>query len=65
MHLGNQQSEVDHHLAGQRSGQGDFDSRCWRDADNGGWLSFALKADPGAPDERLCTYWGSDAGEKR
>ncbi len=60
---GNQQSEVDHHLQSQNSNTGYFNKN-WRDASQGGWFSFTMKVDPSHPLELLCTYWGSDAGNR-
>jgi hypothetical protein len=63
-HPGEQQSETDHQLKGERTRSGDFGDRKWRDADEGGWFSFRMKVTPGQPLSLGCTYWGSDAGER-
>jgi hypothetical protein len=34
-------------------------NRRWRDASDGGWFAFEMKAADG-PLELLCTYWGGD-----
>jgi len=61
---GEQQSEVDHHLAAERSETGDFRDRKWRDARDGGYFSFTLKVRPRTAQILRCTYWGDDAGTR-
>jgi len=70
---GDQQFEVDHKLASDQSntGAGPADlsgpvavNYGWRDASNGGWFSFQMKADPAVTQDLICTYWGSDAGNR-
>jgi DUF1680 family protein len=58
---GEQQSEVDHALASDRSRTGDAMGRKWRDAPNG-WFEFQMKVLPGVPQVLRATYWGGDAG---
>ena len=64
---GEQQSEVDHTLQSEKSGTGSSplgDGLHWRDASNGGSFSFVLKALPDTAQELVCTYWGSDGGNR-
>jgi hypothetical protein len=61
---GNQQSEVDHRLASSQSNTGYAEDRTWRDATAGGWFSFEMKVDPAQSCSLLCTYWGSDTGNR-
>lgn len=56
------QSETDHALAGERMESGEHQSRKWRHANEGGWISYRLKVLPGQPAELVCDYWGSDVG---
>ena len=60
---GEQQSEVDHHFKGERTGNGYFRDRSWRDAP-GGWFSYQLKAPDDEPAELLVTYYGRDRGRR-
>jgi hypothetical protein len=59
---GEQQSEIDHGLASERSQVGDFSDRKWRDAHDGGWFEFRMKVVRDAPQLLRCTYWGDEAG---
>jgi len=61
---GEQQSEVDHNLTSARSSTGELHDRKWRDARDGGYLSFQLKVAPNAEQVLRCTYWGDDAGAR-
>lgn len=61
---GEQQSEVDHGLAGERSFTGNFNDRMWRDARAGGFFEFRLKVLPEVPQALRCTYWGDDTGPR-
>jgi uncharacterized protein len=66
--IGNETSEKDHNLSGEKSqsgfgAYGQFMSRRWRDA-NDGWFSYELKTLPDQPLELYCTYWGGELGER-
>jgi DUF1680 family protein len=63
--IGEQQSESDHHLQGQRTRTGGADDHRWRDAYDGGWFSYELKTLPDQPMTLSCRYWGSDGGARR
>lgn len=58
---GQESSEADHNLRGERHGAGDFGGRKWRHAPDG-WFSWDVKVLPGEPQELRVTYWGSDGG---
>jgi DUF1680 family protein len=58
--LGQMQDERDHSFAGEKTYQGSFRGRSWRDARAGGWFSFEMKGMPDTPVKLICTYWGSD-----
>ena len=58
---GEEQNERDHDLKSERSGQGSFEGRQWRDAADG-WFSWTLKAPGDKPLTLRVTYWGSDVG---
>lgn len=60
--IGEQQSETDHALAGEDTRSGMHQGRRWRDAS--GWFSYQVKVVPDAPVALLCTWWGSDAGNR-
>jgi hypothetical protein len=62
--IGEGQSERDHNLQGERTSSGELGGRKWRHATDGGWFSFAMKVLPDVPIDLLCTYWGSDSGER-
>ena len=62
IHPGEEQNERDHKFAGAQTSNGDFGGKKWRDARDGGWFSYLLKALPDAAQELTITYWGSDGG---
>jgi DUF1680 family protein len=57
-------SERQHRQQGERSMAGPFSGRAWRHADDGGWFSYEMKVLPDKPMTLMCTYWGSDAGNR-
>jgi hypothetical protein len=61
------QSERDHGMRGENSEAGTWgphgNVRHWRHAYEG-WFSYELKVDPNKPVALVCTYWGSDAGDR-
>ncbi len=59
-----QQSEQDHAFKSEKSNAGNFGNTAWRDARDGGFFEFDLKAQPAAPQDLLVTYWGSDTGNR-
>ncbi len=62
--IGDPESERAHGLKGEKTGSGTFRNRNWRHAVDGGWFEFRLKVDPEAENRLLCTYWGSDGGNR-
>jgi len=60
---GEQQSETDHKLQGEKTSSGDFSGRKWRHAVDG-WFSYELKVLSEKPQELWVTYWGSDGGRR-
>ncbi len=64
LRIGEMQPERDHNLTGERTVVGEAFGRKWRDARNGGWFSFEMKVDPEKPQKLVCTYWGSDTGNR-
>lgn len=63
---GEQQSEHDHTLqsAASNTGDGPDGGPHWRDAAPGGWFSFEVKTLPGVAQDLVCTYWGSEEGNR-
>ena len=66
MQPGEQQPEHDHALKSAKSSTGDGPDGGphWRDARDGGWFSFDIKTLPDAPQDLVCTYWGSELGDR-
>jgi hypothetical protein len=62
--IGNQASEKEHRLRAKNSAAGIFRAKRWRHAGNG-WFSYELKLKPDSGNRLLCTYWGSDIGNRR
>ncbi len=62
--VGNQRSERQHALKGERTAAGPFGGRQWRHATDGGWFSYDLKVLRDKPVDLLVNYWGSDAGAR-
>ena len=59
---GQQQSEIDHQIAGDGTNVGGSAQGNWRDARNGGHFQYEVKVDPALANELVATYWGSDTG---
>ncbi len=62
--IGEMQPERDHNLSGENSSIGESNGRKWRDASHDGWFSFEMKVIDKFPLELICTYWGSDGGNR-
>ena len=60
--IGDDESEREHRLQGERTAAGDFRDRTWRHATSGGWFSYQVAVAPGKPSMLVCAYWGSDGG---
>ncbi|MFB3789597.1 MAG: beta-L-arabinofuranosidase domain-containing protein [bacterium] len=63
MQPGEMQPERDHAMQGEKSEAGEFNGRKFRHS-LGGWFSYELKVLPDTPMQLLCTYWGSDSGNR-
>jgi uncharacterized protein len=61
---GEQQSEVDHQQRGEKSSSGEWQSRKFRHAEDGGWFSFNIKVPGDQRVELVCTYWGGELGKR-
>lgn len=59
---GEMQPERDHNFTGEKSRFGDAGGHKWRDAIDGGWLSWDMKVVPNQSQTLMLTYWGSDGG---
>jgi hypothetical protein len=59
---GEMQPERDHHFNGERTRSGELDGHRWRDAFDGGFMSWEMKVPPDEPVTLAITYWGSDSG---
>jgi len=57
---GRMQDERDHNFAGEKTYQGLFGNRPWRDTRAGGWFGFEMKVTPDTPVKLICTFWGND-----
>ena len=62
--IGNPESERRHNLQGAATTAGVFRNMLWRHAGNG-WFSYELAVRGDAENVVLCTYWGSDVGNRR
>jgi len=63
--IGETASEAEHELQSRFSGSGMYLDRHVRDAWNGGFFSYVLKANPVQPMKLRCTYWGNDNDRRR
>jgi DUF1680 family protein len=61
---GEQQSEIDHHVQGEKSDALEALGSKLRHAYDGGWFSYDLKVDGAAPNELVCHWWGDESGER-
>ncbi len=64
LRIGEMQPERDHNLTGENTVVGEAFGRKWRHADGGGWFAFEMKVLPQQPQKLVCTYWGSDVGNR-
>jgi hypothetical protein len=62
--IGERESEKSHKLTGSRTSAGVFRQFRWRHAGDG-WFSYEMQVDPEAANVVLCTYWGSDVGNRQ
>ena len=63
--IGQADSEQQHQQQGEHTISAPFSGRAWRHADNGGWFSYDMKVLPDKPMTLMCTYWGSDVGDRQ
>ncbi len=61
---GEQQSEIDHKVQGEKSDPVEALGRKLRHAYDGGWFSYEMKVDPAAANELVCNWWGDESGER-
>jgi hypothetical protein len=61
---GEQQSEVDHKVMGEKSDPVQALGRNLRHACDGGWFSYEVKVDLAATNDLMCTWWGDESGER-
>jgi len=64
VHPGEQQSETDHKVEGQKTDAVEALGRKLRHAYDGGWFSYELKVDGAATNEIVCTWWGDEMGDR-
>jgi hypothetical protein len=57
--IGEAKSERDHNLQGERTFEGWFEGKRWREARNG-WFSYELRVSPDKPAILVCTFQGSE-----
>ena len=61
---GEMQPERDHNMQGEKTSAGEAFDKKFRVANEGGWFSFDMKVLPDKPNVLICTYWGSDRGNR-
>jgi hypothetical protein len=62
--IGDDDSEQEHALQGQRSSSGEAFEHVWRHASGGGWFSYRMNVAPEGPQSLHCVYWGGDRGPR-
>lgn len=65
LRMGEMQPERDHQLTGEKITNGEDHLRKWRNADNGGYLTFEMKVKPGRKNALILTYWGMDNRDRK
>lgn len=60
---GDRDHEALHRIHSQKSGNGVFRDRPWRDARDG-WFEYEFTVVPGQPYNLVITYWGGDGGDR-
>ncbi len=63
--IGDGPSEQAHGLKGEKSAAGPSPNGFWRHAVDGGWFAYEMRPARSQTVELLCTYWGSDGGNRR
>lgn len=59
---GQPDSEKAHNTTSEKSGSGEFNGKGYRDANDGGGMTFMMKATPLKEAVLTLTFWGSDSG---
>lgn len=62
--IGDEPSEHQHALQGDKTGHGEAFGHAWRHAGAGGWFSYRMKVAPEGQQSVFCVYWGSDGGKR-
>lgn len=62
--IGDEASEKQHSLAGDKTAHGEAFGHTWRHAGEGGWFSYQLKVAAEGRPSLYCVYWGSDGGNR-
>ncbi|WP_340114256.1 beta-L-arabinofuranosidase domain-containing protein [Maribellus mangrovi] len=61
---GEQQPEVNHDLQSQNSYTGNWQNEFWRDARDGGYISYTFRTDSKKDLSLMVRYWGNEAGNR-
>ncbi len=61
---GEQQPEVDHKLSSSNSFTGNFMNEFWRDARNGGYMSYSMLTKDKTDLSVMARYWGNETGSR-
>ena len=62
--IGDDGSENEHALQGEKSAAGEAFEHAWRHAGGGGWFSYRMKIATEGRQSVYCAYWGGDAGNR-
>jgi hypothetical protein len=62
--IGDEASERQHALQGDKTAHGEAFGHEWRHAGGGGWFSYRLSVAPEGRQSLHCVYWGSDGGQR-
>lgn len=61
---GEQQPEVDHNLQSSNSYTGNWQNEFWRDARDGGYISYTFSTQEKSDLSLMVRYWGNEAGNR-
>ncbi|MHB9143069.1 MAG: DUF6805 domain-containing protein, partial [Paludibacter sp.] len=61
---GEQQPEVDHSLQSLNSNTGNYQNEFWRDANNGGFISYKMRTNKEPVVSLMVRYWGYESGNR-
>jgi DUF1680 family protein len=61
---GQQQPETDHQLSSSNSHTGTHQNQFWRDATNGGYISYTMRTNKETNLSIMVTYWGNEGGTR-